>query len=303
MSESNGFLVLLPGQMIEIPQNSNLSWLRLFYALPRELVEKRPKYLDLPRNIRRVLDDETYRGMLNSDNFLELVWDCYAWAAWQFFQVPCKDGTHQDIPGDWKNYSGEFPLWRMSYLILPHFRNKFEYEIDWSFQNLFAAPPEHEIAWLTYQQFSNLVGNLTDLVVKEQNWQPVIDEVWNNRQPEDYNGRNRVHRDFMRSWTHSRTIPTLSLEELREDGAVSNGNVLYDAADPTADVETKVLEEDRIEGFKRRLNDTDRRILELRMEGYTQQQIADRVGFQVPSAVAKRIRHVANLFDDYVSSN
>lgn len=303
MSESNGFLVLLPGQMIEIPQNSNLSWLRLFYALPREVVEKRPKYLDLPRNIRRVLDDETYREMLRSDSFLELVWDCYAWAAWQFFQVPGKGGAYQDIPGDWRNYSGDFPLWRMSYLILPHFRNKFEYEMDWSFQNLFAATPEHEIAWLTYQQFSNLVGNLTDLVVKEQSWQPIIDEIWNKRQPEDYNGRNRVRRDFVRTWTHSRTIPTLSLEELREDGAVSNGNVLYDAADPTADVETKVLEEDRIEGFKNRLNDTDRRILELRMEGYTQQQIADRVGFQVPSAVAKRIRHIANLFDDYVSSN
>jgi len=34
---------VLPDQIIEIPLSSNLSWLRLFYALPRELVEKRPE--------------------------------------------------------------------------------------------------------------------------------------------------------------------------------------------------------------------------------------------------------------------
>ena len=47
MNES-GFLVVLPGQIMEIPLDSNLSWLRMFYALPRELVEKRPEFLDLP---------------------------------------------------------------------------------------------------------------------------------------------------------------------------------------------------------------------------------------------------------------
>ena len=97
MKESNGFLVVLPEQIIEIPQNSNLSWLRMFYALPKELVAKRSAYLDMPRNIRRVLDNEQYRAMLKSDSFLELVWDCYAWAVWQSFQIPHKDGTYHDI--------------------------------------------------------------------------------------------------------------------------------------------------------------------------------------------------------------
>ena len=93
MNGPKGFLVILPGQMIEIPQDSHLAWLRMFYALPRELVEKRPAYLEMPRNIRRVLGSEKYRAMLQSDSFLELVWDCYAWAVWQFFQIPHKDGT------------------------------------------------------------------------------------------------------------------------------------------------------------------------------------------------------------------
>ena len=114
MPQCSDFLVILPKTIIRIPQDSHLAWLRMFYALPRELVEKRPAYLEMPRNIRRVLGSEKYRAMLQSDSFLELVWDCYAWAAWQFFQIPHKDGTHHDTHGDWQNYSGDFPLWRMS---------------------------------------------------------------------------------------------------------------------------------------------------------------------------------------------
>ena len=301
MRGTSSFLVFLPGQVMEIPLNSNLSWLRMFYALPRELVAKRPEYLELPRNIRRLLNDERARELVKSDRFLELVWDCYAWAVWQFFQIPHKDGSYHDIPGDWQNYSGDFPLWRMSYLILPHFRNKFEYEMDWSFQNLFIGSAERDIAWLPYQQFCNLVGNLTDLVVQEQNWQPLIDEIWNNRQPSDYNGSNIQKRDFMRSWDHSRTITALSLEQIMESGMSVNGDALYDIPDPRAEFETKVLEEAKMEDFKQHLSDMDRKILELRAAGYSQQEVAEKVGFKTPSAISKRIQQIANHFDDFIS--
>ena len=39
-TDPNGFLVVLPGEIIEIPQDSDKSWLTLFYSLPRELAEK-----------------------------------------------------------------------------------------------------------------------------------------------------------------------------------------------------------------------------------------------------------------------
>ena len=62
MEKSNPyrFYVVLADGIMEIPQDSNLSWITLFYALPKELVEKRPAYLELhgtftnfyiPRNI------------------------------------------------------------------------------------------------------------------------------------------------------------------------------------------------------------------------------------------------------------
>ena len=73
----------------------HFSWLTLFYALPRELVEKRPAYLELPRKPYSILCTHDYDKLLMDDAFLELVWDCYAWTAWQFFKVPDQQGGHQ----------------------------------------------------------------------------------------------------------------------------------------------------------------------------------------------------------------
>ena len=197
MGINTDFIVVLPKTIITIPQDSNLAWLTLFYALPQELVAKRFAYLDLPRNVTQLLNDEHAKKLLKDEAFLELVWDCYARSAWQFFQIPHKDGTYHDIPGDWKNYSRDFPLWRMSYDIIRYFRDKFEHEMEWSFQRLFMMPPDVEIPWLDYQQFSNLVGNLTDMVVAEQNWQPIIDEVWRSRDPVDYNDSSSHERSWL----------------------------------------------------------------------------------------------------------
>lgn len=155
MEKSNpySFYVVLADGIMEIPQDSNLSWITLFYALPKELVEKRPAYLELPRNIHQLLHSEEYRKLIESETFLELVWDCYAWAAWQFFQVPGKGGVKHDIPGNWSNYSGDFPLWRLSYEIIKYFRQKFETEMEWSFQRLFLMDKDSELPWLSYQHF------------------------------------------------------------------------------------------------------------------------------------------------------
>ena len=40
----------------------------------------------------------------------------------------------------------------------------------------------------------------------------------------------------------------------------------------------------------------------LRMEGYTEQEIADKVGYKTASAVHKRIAKIANAYEDYVTA-
>ena len=303
MAKANpcSFFVVLADGIMEIPQSSNLSWLTLFYALPKELVAKRPDYLELPRNIHQLLKSEEYKMLIKSDTFLELVWDCYAWAAWQYFQVPGKDGTYRDIPGDWSHYSGDFPLWRLSYEIQKHFRNKFETEMEWSFQKLFLMDKDDELPWLSYQHFGNLVGNLTDLIVQEQNWQPMIDAIWNNRQVSDYTGKNINKKDFMRSWTHSRTAQHISFDELLEEGTTVDGEQLFDIADPRSEFESEVIHKFYMDDFKGKLSEVDSRILQMRYDGHSLKEIAAAVGFKTPSAVSKHIEKIAERYEEFVS--
>ena len=130
-----GFIVVLPGEIIEIPQDSDKSWLTLFYSLPRELAEKWKPAYDLPRCPYEVLRADKYDHIVCDDMFNLLVWDCYAWSAWQFFQVKDRKGNYRDIPGNWTQYAGYFPLWRLSYSIIPYIRMKFE-QNGLGFQNL-----------------------------------------------------------------------------------------------------------------------------------------------------------------------
>ena len=134
---------------------------------------------------------------------------------------------------------------------------------------MFLMDKDSELPWLSYQHFGNLVGNLTDMIVEEQNWQPMIDEIWNNRQVADYTGKNINNRDFLRSWNHSRTAEHISLEDMLENGASINGEQLYDIADPRGEFESTVLTEQSMKQFKDKLTEQDRKILQLRYEGYS----------------------------------
>ena len=64
-----GFLVVLPGEIIEIPQDSDKSWLTLFYSLPRELAEKWKPAYELPRCPYEVLRTDKYDHIVCDDMF------------------------------------------------------------------------------------------------------------------------------------------------------------------------------------------------------------------------------------------
>ena len=68
------------GGVIRISPTSNLRWLPLFYALPEELVSKRPAYLEIPRHMRPLMKDSKYVNMVLDGSFLETVMDLYSWS-------------------------------------------------------------------------------------------------------------------------------------------------------------------------------------------------------------------------------
>ena len=122
-------------------------------------------------------------------------------------------------------------------------------------------------------------GGSAVLVIEKQNWQPVIDAIWENRGVEDYDARSSaVKTDFMRKWHHDRSGSSLSLDEITEEE-------VFDAAGSRGELEQDVLSQMQINAFVEGcISERDREILRLRMEGYTEQEITDRVGYQTASA-------------------
>ncbi len=281
-----------------IPEDSPLRWLPMFYLLPQKLLMRQPSYLDTPRSLYKLQFSPKHIDLINEDAFLQLVWDSYSETAWKHLRIPHRNGTYHPIPGKRNNYSGEFPIWRMSYMIVKLIRKELE-KMGWGMKYLFGMGHYDEFVWTDYETFDRIIFDLTNLIIEEQNWQPIIDAVWNSRVPEDYDGKSGAYRDFMRSWTHCRTAQHISLEELKE-GILIGEDELYDIPDPDIEFEMRVMDKMKVEDFKKRLSERDMRILELRMEGYKQNEIADIVGFSNNSAVSKRINKIARQYEDFV---
>ena len=106
-----------------------------------------------------------------------------------------------------------------------------------------------------------------------------------------------VRKDFLRKWYHTRSkrVQTVSLEECMED---EDSNI-HSLPDPKGDFTEQVESEDFCQRFKTTLSQKDMAILELRVEGYTLEEIADRLGYKTHSAVVKRMEAIKKRFLQY----
>ena len=120
------FVTKEPGNKLRISKSAYKAWLPMFYCIPREIVQQRPIYLQLPRCPYEVLRTDKYDKIVNDDAFLETIWDAYALCIWQYLPIPDKDEGHKLMTGSIYNYSGNFPLWRVSYMIQALIKEKLE---------------------------------------------------------------------------------------------------------------------------------------------------------------------------------
>ena len=276
-----------------IPNTSYLRWLPLFYSIPREQVALDKELLLIPRNMKLMLKDPEHAGLVVEDRFLLLVMDVYSSAIWRFLKVPDGKGGYKPIPGTWNMYSGNFPMWRMAYMIAASFVKLFEDILGLNLQYLFSMPENQPFPWVPLTLFLATVEKMTEKTVKDMNLQPSIDAVWENRQPEDYQGYNQKRTDFLRTWNHSRNHQHLSFEQMKADGV--------ELADPKRSIEQDVIESQSIEQFKNSLSERDRRILEMRVEGIKLEDIAKAVGYQTASAAKKRIDKIAEEYERFIN--
>ena len=99
---------------------------------------------------------------------------------------------------------------------------------------------------------------------------------------------------FKAQWNHEQTKhPQISLEEYSEKNDIIN----------TSNVEEQVVSQESINEFTETLKKKDKRILELRLEGRTYEEIAKELAYETPSAVQKRIKKIGTAFQKHADTD
>lgn len=200
--------------------------------------------------------------------------------------------------GGWKeHYTGYFPVWQLSYF-LPLWAKGVERVRGWGVQALFDLPPEFEIPFFDPDDVRSVMKQVVQQTIEEQGWGPMLEVIREMPCDEDFMKWDaNVRKDFLRKWYHTRSkrVQTVSLEECMED----EDSGIHSLPAPDGDFTGQVEGEDFCQRFKATLSQKDMEILKLRVEGYTFEQIADRLGYKTHSAVVKRIEAVKKRFIQY----
>ena len=274
----------------------NFEYLPLFYLFPKELLEEKcPGLVDMPRSVHGIFKQKQWFTMLMSDFFLQAVCDLTAFYIWPAFGV----STYMEC------FSGYDPMWRFAHAT-QIWEEAYEHMSGITPQILVSMlHKEHE--WLEFDEFENVMLQIGFYGIMKNNLYPCIQAVREMRCIEDYDWRgSNAKIDFYRKWYHSRTrFKTVSLDQLIEShGSNSRGDavdlVLGNLiGDPAANFEEAVCSKIDTENFYKTLSSRDREILEMRVNGATYQEIADKLGYKTHSAVLKRINRIAGQYLDY----
>jgi len=270
----------------KFPYDSPIRYLPLVYILPYDLLVRCPTLRKLPRSMG-ALNAPEWAGVIQSKQFLNEIMDAMASLAFPHFGF-----------GGWKeHYTGWFPVWRLSYA-LPLWAKGVERVRGWGVQALFDLPPDYEIPFFDPEDVKTVMKQVVHQTIEEQGWGPMLDVMREMPCDEDFEPWDtNARKDFLRKWYHTRSkrVQTVSLEECMEDG----DSGIQALPDPAGDFTGQVEGEDFCQRLKATLSERDMAILELRVEGYGYQEIADKLGYKTHSAVVKRMEAIKKRFIQY----
>lgn len=274
----------------------NSEFIPAFLMIPNCLLEKTNKEMMTLKRVPRALfrDPETIRRV-ESDNFLQVVIDCYAYAAW----------PHLGLGKKMEVYSGYDPGWIVAHAA-PLWINALE-DLELlpdaeAFYRTWQAEPDKEIGFCSMEYMSAVVRLAVQKVMVEDRYPAFFEVVQQNRCFEDYDRRSsRIKTDFWRRWYHSRTKhPTVaSVDVFRLTGVAPTAL----QANTAHEFEEQVWGEYEVERLLKTLTETDRKIMLLRCDKRPLAEIAQRLGFRTHSAVLKRIRRIGKAYERFIGED
>ena len=273
---------------MRISRESNLVHLPFVYFLPEETISLYPTLLKLPRKVREVIYNEEMMEIVNSDQFFDDIMDAVAAMVFPHFKFR-----------GWKeHYTGYFPPWKLSYM-LGLWSQLLEQEIDWGLQSLLMIPSSEEIPFFDPTYVKITMQFIVKMGIAMNNLQPIFDACREMPCAEDFTDmKSHVKTDFYRSWYHSRTkvgIMTSIDDCTKGDDEDCSSTIIADPHNMAEEIALK----DYYHSFKMQLSENDRKILELRDDGYNHKEIAEMLGYKNHSGVVKRMQAIREAFLKY----
>ena len=272
----------------------NIEFLTAFYIIPEQIVKNVcPQLLCISRNIYDLFHHPEQIELIESDYFELAIIDIYAYLVWPYLGI----SPYMEI------YSGYDPIWKFAHAAPLWIETMIEDGIILSFTDAFrmyAYDKSFRFESKSAYEMDIILKYTVMATVQKNNLGPLIECVKKNRCWEDFDARDSKQKtDFFRKWYHSRTAhPMISLEQYQEDYAERNNGKEFDIPDGT-DVEDEAVTQELIDSFMKELTEKQKQILNLRLEGRTYEEIAERVGYKTHSAVVKQMDKIGQKFETF----
>ena len=287
----------------QITPYRNSEYIPAYLFLPKELVERAPPELQLPRRIDAYFTDWNVIRAVESDLFLELMMDSYAYMVW----------NHLGFKGLMEAYSGYAPEYIIAHSCGYWVQELLDSGIIPSVETLYRSARHLTFGYVPLEEFHIHLSQIVPAAMEKHHLNAVLQTANEFRCSEDFDRRNsNKKRDFYRSWYHTRSPHTeCSLEAERakrlqeeEERDEDNCKNLFESfplkfGAPGRKLEDAVIALVNTEQFLEAIDPTDRRILMLRAQGYTMKEIAEKTGFKTHSAVLKRLKKIGEAYEQF----
>lgn len=271
----------------------NAAWIPAFYFIPEDILQKcGADIYSIPRTIGELWNDEAAIATVESDLFNLVLSDAYAYMVWPFL---CPEIPYMEI------LSGYEPSWKLAHRPGIWARALQECGYMPTIEEILASGDyDYVFNFMSWEAVSYMLSIAVTWAVQSNNLQPIIDTAKEFRCFEDFDYRESNQKiDFVRKWYHTRTKhPQISLEGFQEQCKELYDDIDWEIPDPISSFEEEVEARVDVNKFLSKIEDKDKQILWMRAEGYTNQEIADRLGYKTHSAVVKRIKKLGKMYQD-----
>ena len=273
----------------------NAEFIPVYYFIPRRILEACGAELNsLPRNPQKILRSKAACDLIESDLFRLLIVDAVAYMVWPYMGFT----EYMEV------YSGHDPAWRLAHCPEIWVQELTDGGILPSAEFLLRNANE-EFGYVSEDEIDSVLRFIVPQAMERYHIGEVIQVAQECRCFEDFDFRKSSQKtDFIRQWYHTRTRhPQISLEAYRENYAENHNGQEWDMPDSSQDVQETVTSQATVEQFKTTLSEKDMAILELRMQGYTLEEIAEKLGYKNHSGVLKRIRKIGLAYETFTGED